>query len=190
MKYLFPCLVLSITLFQGCDLRQREEAIKKKEAELNRKEQALQVRETTVKLKEEEVQKRVQEIDSTRLFDSTDTYNTAMTGNWDVTMTCTETSCHGSAVGDTKTETWEISYRENKVIAQAKVNNELVRIYSGSFTGNTLELVEARNQIPNNPATRMVVRLRLANKKRMEGHREIERIGQCKILYETVLTKK
>ncbi len=134
--------------------------------------------------------KREQQIDSTRHTDSTAVYNAALTGTWEVQMTCSETSCPGSAVGDTKNETWEIAYQENNVIARAMVNNELVRVYSGIFTGNTLELVEARQAAPTQPPTRMVVRLRLANENSMEGQREIERIGECKIIYQVSMTKK
>jgi hypothetical protein len=106
-------------------------------------------------------------------------------------MTCTETSCAGSAVGDTKNETWEISYQENNVIARAMVNTELTRVYSGFFTGNTLELVASpEGTAVNQPATRMVVRLRLSDNNKMEGQREIERTGQCKIIYEVSMNKR
>ena len=147
------------------------------------------LRESALLLKEEELAKKQQHIDSTTRYDST-IFNAALTGTWDVRMTCTETSCPGSAVGDTKTETWEIAYQENNVVAKAFTNNQLVRVYSGVFTGNTLELVDIRDETGNQPATRMVVRLRLSSDNLMEGQREIERIGECKIIYETVLNKK
>ena len=175
---------------QGCDLRQREEALNQKEALLNQREQELLLKEKTIQLKEEELVKREERIDSTRLQDSTAVYNAALPGTWEVKMTCTATSCPGSAVGDTKNETWDISYQNNNIIARAMVSNELVRTYSGFFTGNTLELIETRENEPNQPATRMVVRLRLAKENVMEGQREIERIGECKIIYDVVMNKK
>ncbi|HEV7331491.1 MAG TPA: hypothetical protein VGN63_10675 [Flavisolibacter sp.] len=190
MKYCIYVLVFFSLLFQGCDLRKREEVIAQKEARLNEKEQELLLKEKTLQIKEEELVKREQRLDSTRLFDSTAMYNAALPGTWDVKMTCTETSCPGSAVGDTKTEVWDISYVDNNVIAKAMVNNELVRVYSGLFTGNTLELVDNRENIPNQPPTRIVVRLRLANNTLLEGTREIERINECKILYSMTLTKR
>jgi len=189
MKLPFILFVFAWLFAPGCDFREREDALTKKEALLNQKEQELLLKEKTLQLKEEEFIKRKQSLDSTLQFDSA-AYNAALPGSWDVRMSCTETSCPGSAVGDTKTEIWEIRYQENNVIARAMVNNELVRTYSGIFTGNTLELVETRENTGTQPATRMVVRLRLSSEKQMEGQREIERIGQCKIIYETVLTKK
>lgn len=190
MKYFVPLLLLLLFSTQGCDLRKREEALTKKEAELNQKEQELVLREKTVQLKEEEFQKQQQVIDSARLIDTSAVYNAALTGMWDVKMTCTETSCPGSAVGDTRNETWEITYQEKSVVAKALANNDLVRVYSGFFTGNTLELVETRENTASQPATRMVVRLRPVSETQMEGQREIERIGECKIIYAVVMNKK
>ncbi len=190
MKYSLYASCFFILLLQGCDLREREEALAQKEARLNEKEQELLLKEKTLQLKEEELANRQQQIDSTELTDSSAVYNAALPGTWDVKMTCTETSCHGSAVGDTKSETWQLAYQENKLIARAMVNNELVRAYNGFFTGNTLELIDNRENVPNQPATRIVVRLRLPNNNLMEGTREIERIGECKILYAITLTKK
>lgn len=190
MKQLILLLILLLPFLQGCDMRQREEALSQKEASLNQREQELLLKEKTLQLKEDELVKREQRIDSTRRLDSTTVYNASLPGTWDVKMTCTETSCPGSAVGDIKNETWEIAYQENNVIARAMVNNELVRVYSGIFTGNTLELVEARENASTQPATRMVVRLRLSKENVMEGQREIERIGECKIIYGIIMNKK
>lgn len=190
MKYCLYVLAFFFFVLQGCDLRKREEALAQKEARLNEKEQELLLKEKTLQIKEEDLVKREQRFDSTRLIDSTIMHNDSLPGTWDVKMTCTETSCPGSAVGDTKSETWQLQYQENTVIARAMVNDELVRVYSGFFTGNTLELVDTRENIPNQPPTRIVVRLRLSNYNLLEGTREIERVGECKILYSIVLTRK
>lgn len=190
MKYLISLLVFLLFFTQSCDIREREEALNKREARLNEKEQELLLQEKTLQLQQEELNKQKQSLDSTRLQDTLTVYNPALPGTWDVRMTCIETSCPGSAVGDTKNETWEISYQEKTVIARAMVNNELVRVYSGFFTGNTLELVDTRENIPSQPPTRIVVRLRLSQENLMEGQREIERIGECKILYAVVMNKK
>ncbi|MGI8599333.1 MAG: hypothetical protein ACR2KB_08760 [Chitinophagaceae bacterium] len=105
-------------------------------------------------------------------------------------MVCTESTCPGSAVGDIRNETWQINYESNKVIAQARASNQLVRIYTGIYTGNTLELIEDAQVSPSQPATRMVVRLRLTSDTRMEGTREIVREGDCKIIYSMDMTKQ
>jgi hypothetical protein len=99
-------------------------------------------------------------------------------------MTCTETTCAGSAVGDTKTEEWELSYEGNTLIAKAHTNEQLIRTYKGFYTGNTIELVESRDSTEAN--VKMVVRLRLADETHMEGQREITR-KDCKIIYDIKL---
>ena len=190
MRYHFLLVLLLTTFLPSCDLREREEALNQKEASLNEREQELLLKEKTLQLKEEDLVKREQKIDSTRAQDSIAVYNAALPGTWDVKMVGSETNCPGSAVGDTKNETWEITYQENNVIARAMVNNELVRTYSGFFTGNTLELVDTRENVPGQPPTQIVVRLRLAKENVLEGTREIERIGECKIVYQTVMNKK
>lgn len=190
MRYFF-LLVLLVSFLPGCDLREREEALKEKETTLNQREQELLLKEKTLQLREEDLVQREQRIDSTRLRDSISVYNASLPGTWDVKMVGSETTCPGSAVGDTKNETWEIAYQENNVIAKAMVNNELVRTYSGFFTGNTLELVDTpRENVPGQAPTRIVVRLRMAKENVLEGTREIERIGECKIIYQLSMNKK
>ena len=190
MRYYFLLFLILPTLLSGCDLREREEVLNQKEASLNQREQELLLKEKTLQLKEEDLVTREQRIDSTRQQDSVAVYNAALPGTWDVKMVGSETTCPGSAVGDTKNEIWQITYQENNVIAKAMVNDELVRTYSGFFTGNTLELVDAPEKTPGQPSTRIVVRLRLAKENVLEGTREIERIGECKIVYQTVMNKK
>lgn len=190
MRYHFLLVLILTSFLPSCDLREREEALNQKEASLNEREQELLLREKTLQLREEDLVQREQKMDSTRLQDSVAVYNAALPGTWDVKMVGSETTCPGSAVGDTKNEIWEITYQENNVIARAMVNNELVRTYSGFFTGNTLELVDTRENVPGQPPTRIVVRLRLAEENVLEGTREIERIGECKIVYQTVMNKK
>lgn len=190
MKKTIVLLLFLLPFWQGCNLRQQEEALDQREATLNQREQELLLKEKSLELREIELAKQQQHIDSTKVQDSTAVYNASLPGIWDVKMTCTETSCPGSAVGDTRNESWEISYQENNVIARAMMNNELVRVYSGFFTGNTLELVEARENAATQPPTRIVVRLRLAKENVMEGQREIERVGECKIIYAITMNKK
>ena len=189
MKQCILIILLAFLFLQSCDLRQREEDLQKREAQLNEKEQELLLKEKTLQLKEEELVKKQQVIDSTTIKDTTAQYNAQLIGSWAVKMTCTETSCSGSAVGDTKTETWDISYQDKNVIAKAKVNNELVRAYSGTYNGNILELVEAREGTTEQTPTKIIVRLRLINDVQMEGQREIERMGECKIIYSVLMDK-
>jgi len=189
MKWLSVFLLLSFLFCSGCDLRKREDELQKKETAINQKEQELLLKEKTLQLKETELMQRelkldsVKNTDTVQKADSTHLYNPLLIGTWSVKMTCTETTCEGSAVGDTKTEQWNISYQGNTIIAKAMANDKLVRVYTGFFTGNTVELVEDRKIIPLQPATKMAVRLQVINEKSMDGQREIARDNECKVVY-------
>lgn len=187
MKWILLWLFL-FPFFSSCTLQERETALQKREAALNEREQQLILREKAIQLKEEDLAKLQNPVDSISIDSSV--YNANIVGTWNVKMVCTETTCAGSAVGDTRTETWQINYESNKVIAQARAGNQLVRIYTGMYTGNTLELVEDREISPSQPATRMVARLRITSDTKMEGSREILREGDCKIIYSMDMTKQ
>lgn len=187
-RMILTCLVFFLIL-SGCDIDKREKEVEKKAQALQQKEEELQARETALAMKEEELARQARAIDSSRQ-DSSFIYDPRLIGLWSVKMTCTETTCPGSAVGDTKSEQWELSYQGHHILARALVSDTLTRVYQGIYTGNTLELVEERGGALAQPATRMIVRLRLVNPGAMEGQREIVREGDCKIIYALQMDKQ
>lgn len=189
MKWIIVLLLAVIVVSPACNLRQREEALRKKEVELKEKEQELLLKEKTLQIKEDELLQKEQKLDSTTLNDTTFIYNPNLIGLWSVKMICTETTCPGSAIGDTKNEQWQIAYQANKIIAKAMVGNQLVRVYSGTFKGNILELVDEQENGENN-GTKISVRLRFTSENTMQGQREILRIGDCRILYSLQMNKE
>jgi hypothetical protein len=182
--YLFP-LVLFFLIAPGCANERRNEALDGREAALNAKEQELYGKEKTLQLQEESLRRREQSLDSAARPDSSRLVNPALAGNWSVQMTCTEATCTGSAVGDTKSEDWNLSYQGNALIARASSGGQLVRTYTGFYTGNTVELVE---HLDTTGAVKMVVRLRPTDATHMEGQREITREA-CKVIYDLKLVK-
>jgi hypothetical protein len=198
MRSVFLLYLLIALLCSGCDLKAREEALQKKEVELTQREQQLSLREKLVAIREEEVLQLKQKLDSAQTkLDSAETgnntsliYNAQLIGPWNVKMTCTETTCPGSAVGDTKAETWEISYQNNLIIAKANAGDKLVRIYTGSYNGTNLVLSENVANSSSEPATRLSIRLTLTNDNTMEGQREIVRENDCRIVYSLQLDKQ
>jgi hypothetical protein len=188
MKGIIYLFLLSTFLISGCGIRERETSVQNKETELTRKEQALALKEETLQLKEESLIKREQLLDSTRQ-DSAAMYNPNITGLWEAKMVCVETTCPGSALGDTKSETWDISYQNNIVVAKAMTGDVIVRTYTGTYMNSLLELTENVELSPNSPATQIVVRLALRNENTMEGQRAIIRSGDCRIIYSLQLSK-
>lgn len=191
MKFFYFLLAVSIVSSSGCGLREREEALEKRENEINQKEQRLLLLEKQLQLKDEALQQRQKSIDSTQmqmsLADSAE-INPAIIGNWAVTMRCTVTTCDGSAVGDTKNELWEISYQGKNVIVKAKADNKLVRVYSGLYDENTLQLTAQHE--PEAPNTKITVKLTPKTENELEGTREIIRADVCHIVYATTLKKQ
>jgi hypothetical protein len=194
MKWLFLMQLFLVYSLSGCGLREREISVQRKEAELTEKERVLAEKETSLQLKEEELLIKEQLYQSRRV-DTTTTHdaklsNPALVGQWHVRMTCTETTCTGSAIGDTRTETWDFSFQDGQVIAKALSGDKLIRTYSGAFRNNLLELAENVEHSSAHPSTRMLVRLTLLNETSMEGEREIIRAGNCRIVYALQLAKQ
>jgi hypothetical protein len=187
MKLTVLYLIIFISLVSGCGLRQKEEELKKKETALNQKEQELLLKEKTLEIKEQELLVREKKIDSTTQTDTTMLNNPAIIGIWNVKMTCTQTTCSGSAVGDIRTEQWNISYESNSVIVKAMADEKLIRTYIGNPNINTIELKD--QQTTDSSSTKMTVRLRLINATTMDGEREIIRENNCKVVYSLQLNK-
>ena len=195
MKWTTHFSLLLIFIGTGCGFQEREASVQKREAELAQKEQALVVRENNLKLKEEELLNREQQLAKAQKPDSliqptASVINPELIGAWSARMVCTETTCTGSAVGDTKTETWDLSYQNERVVAKAKTGENLTRIYTGTFQNNLLELTENVELTAAAPATKMVVRLTLLNPTTLQGQREIIRAGDCRIVYDLQLNKQ
>jgi hypothetical protein len=183
-------IVLFSFIVGGCDYREREAQLKQKETALNEKEQQLILKEKSLELREQDLLKREQALDSTLRKDTTHKIDSALIGNWGVEMICTEATCPGSAVGDKKIETWQISYTGTDLIAKAFVNNQLARTYSGFYTGNTVELTQNRNATDGKAEASMIVRLTIRDATHLEGQREIVRENQCKVIYALQMEKQ
>ena len=66
----------------------------------------------------------------------------------------------------------------------------LVRVYTGSSSGNTLELAAQLEDANFQQMTKMKVRLTETRKNEMEGQREIVREDDCRIVYSLELKRK
>ncbi|MGV3510037.1 MAG: hypothetical protein ACO1N7_12170 [Sphingobacteriaceae bacterium] len=181
LKFSSILLVVSIIL-SGCGKSANQKNIEKREKEIQQKEQQLKAFEQQLKLKEQNLLSREKQLDSLKTkADTIGVYNPKLVGNWRVNMQCIETTCEGSAIGDTKTEQWNISYNNNKVVANALSNKKIIRVYTGLFKENTLELKAQ----PTDLETEMNVVLtpHSSTENLMEGRRIINHSGKCKIVY-------
>lgn len=190
MKLFYLLLIFFAFFINGCGLRERELALEIKEDSINQKEQRLLLLEKQLQLKEEALLVQQQEIDTTlQKKPGADSVlvNLSLVGKWAVQMRCTETTCEGSAVGDTKNEIWDIEYQNYAVIAKAMTDHKIVRIYTGTFTENGLQLIA--EQEPAAPSTKITVRVQQKTPTELEGIREISRLDACHIVYAVTLKK-
>lgn len=194
MKKTVFILIIASFIFSGCSLREREVELEKKMAEINEKEQQLTLREQDLEFKELQLNERKKKLDSTSqkiANDSLYILHPELPGDWSVKMQCIETTCPGSAVGDTKNELWNITFQNNSILSTAYSNNKIVRVYNGTFTGNNIKLSVSQDSTDVS-ASKMTVRLQMPGKKagEMEGEREIIQPDGCRILYSLQLKKK
>jgi hypothetical protein len=185
LRLLFSlCFILSG--LTSCD--NREQKLRKQEQELAQKEQELILKERELELREQQLQK-VNDSTGTNSATIASFPKAAVTGSWTVKMTCIETDCEGSAIGDIKNEHWKISFENNTILAKATVNNKLVRVYSGEPQGRLIELTAEQNATETSNEAKMFVKLKLLSPEKMEGKREIFREG-CRIIYSLELNKQ
>ncbi|MEJ5960824.1 hypothetical protein [Pedobacter immunditicola] len=178
---LIPVLLLMLTIsLQSCGLNEREKKLKKRLKETTRKEQQLLAWEQRLKMKEDSLEFAKQSLDSTNKgTDTVSTYDPAIVGKWNVKMSCIETSCSGSAIGDTKTETWAISYMQNTVVVNAYSGTVLTRVYIGTYKNKVLQILDEK---PNAGAL-IIANLNFTSEDRMDGNREVVQNDDCKIVY-------
>ena len=183
-------LVMGIVFISGCGLRQLEMELNRKMQELNVKEQELALKEQSLSIKEEQLNEKEKSLDSTKnvVNDSLFVQHQKLPGTWMVEIQCTETNCPGSAVGDVKNEQWDFKFQNNMVIASAMSNNQLVRVYTGDYVGNTLKL--SVQQDSTDASAKIIVRLQQTKDKEMTGDREITQANGCRILYSLRLKKQ
>jgi hypothetical protein len=178
---LIPVLLFFLTIIlQSCGLNEREKNLKKRQKETARKEQQLLAWEQRLKMKEGKLDYTKQLLDSTKKqVDSVSTYDPAIVGKWNVKMSCIETNCDGSALGDTKTEQWAITYKQNTVVVNAYSGTVLARVYIGTYKNNVLQILDEK---PNAGAL-IIATLNFINEDKMDGIREVVQNDECKIVY-------
>lgn len=182
-------ILISLLVLNGCNRKNHEKEITKERIRLEQKEQELSMRENLLNSRERNLLDRELKFDSSYRDVLADSIRT-LAGTWLTKMTCIETTCSGSAIGDTKSEHWAFSFQGNTIIAKAVASENLVRVYIGSYNNNTLELVEDRPGTTLQPASKSTVRLRLLNENSMEGEREILRNNECKVIFSIRLDKQ
>lgn len=177
---LTPILCVFLLLIcAGCGFEDREKSLNAREEQLSQKRQELLLWEQRLTIRERDLDARKLMLDSNdKTIDTAMGNNAAVIGKWVIKMQCTETSCDGSAIGDSITEHWEVTSNDNQVVAKVYAGQKLSRIYNGFYRQNTLVLVDDKS--PTESLIRIVLRVTPGSS--MEGTREIVQ-KNCKIVY-------
>lgn len=188
MKWIF--LLAGFVVFSGCDLRRREVEVNKKLEEINRREQQLSIKEQMLSMKEQELSEKQKILDSTTniVNDSIIREHVKIQGLWRVDMQCTETNCVGSAVGDIKTEQWNIKVENDQVLINARSNRSVAKTYFGSYVGNVIKLSAEQDTTEVN--AKIDVTLQKISDKEMGGERQVIQATGCRIVYSLRLKKE
>jgi len=177
------CLLLITLLILSCG--QEEKDFKSRSAKLDLLEDSLTAKAQELQLKEVELMKREQVLDSSSVMDTASVFNQDLAGKWQVRMTCTETTCEGSAIGDVRNEQWNVSFKNDLVIIQAVSNGKVHRLYTGLYNGRELQLVSNSSEVET--TIKVTLNPKTANK--MTGKREIRQAGNCTIIYSLDMDK-
>jgi len=188
-------LLLFLLVMASCKDQAHEQQLQKREAELSLREQEMAQRENALTLREQRLLAKEQTppIDTVQQVLPADTaLLRSLPGTWATRMSCIETDCPGSAIGDSKNEQWEFSVEQNTVRATASANKKIIRVYTGTLQGSELKM--NAQHIPNEtlPDASFVVQLQAAGERRLEGRREISKPApdNCRIVYALELTKE
>ncbi|MEO8822706.1 MAG: hypothetical protein ABI366_03960 [Ginsengibacter sp.] len=188
MKWIF--LLSGIIILSSCNIRHREVEVKKKLEEINRRDQELSMKEQMLAVKEQQLSEQQKILDSTTniVNDSILRQHLKTQGLWRVDMQCTETNCVGSAVGDVKSEQWNIKVENDQVTINARSNRSIVRIYSGSYVGNVIKLTAGQDSTEEN--AKIYVSLQKISDREMGGERQVIQATGCRIVYSLRLKKE
>ncbi|WP_300602172.1 hypothetical protein [Niabella sp.] len=183
-------IFLLICCLYSCGFEERRKQLDEREQALNQREQAVMIKEKEIKLKEDSLKKYAAKVDSAShvpvipgipLPDS-------LSGNWNVTMVCTQTNCSGFAVGDIRKETWLIAGNGTAVTVRAMQGDKLIRVYTGIFTGSDLKLATPESESAQ-PSATMKVELKTDQKNKLSGQRLITQADGCETTFKVDLDK-
>lgn len=183
MRIIYALLFCFVFILQSCGVGEREKNLRERELTNTKKEQELLLWEQRLKIEQQEFDNKKQ-VDTSDITDSTSMYIDEIVGSWTVKMNCVETNCEGSAIGDSKTERWDISMDQQNINVKAFVGKTLIRTYLGTIEGNTIKIADEN---PNTTTTIKAV-LKLTKNNAMDGSRDVIQ-KDCKIVYALAATR-
>lgn len=182
MKQLLLSTLLLIPLLMnsGCGFEERKRALDAREAALQEREQDLLLKQKQLTQLEDSMKLNLARQDSATsvLKNLGLPLPDSLQGVWNISMICTQTSCTGFAVGDSRKENWTFSGGDSTgVYIKAMQGEKLIRIYSGIYDGGgfILSTLSGSDSI----TTVMNVKLSVENGNKLSGTRVINQADGC-----------
>lgn len=183
MKFVAGLFFLGIMLI-SCNDSQKENEMNRREAELSKKE-------ALFAQKESEYQSLLKMRDS--LFASKDSlavkeWPAFLSGIWNAKTICTESNCSNYVIGDQRTDSWQFISDGNGLSVKVMSNNDLVRIYNGSYLPNEIKL-NFRTDSTAQKQVDMSVVLNDFSSGKIKGSRKVTVDGSCSASFVVELVK-
>ncbi len=182
--YVSTCLLIAAGL-SSCSFEERKKELDAREISLKEREQNLLVKEKMLLQLEDSIKLSIAQQDSLTLSSQNIglPLPDSLQGVWSINMLCTQTNCSGSAVGDTRKESWTFTGGDSTgVYVKAMQGENLVRVYSGIFDGSGFILSTPQVSGEAN-ATTMNVKLNINTRDKLSGTRVIKQADGCTITY-------
>lgn len=176
--------LLPVLLLVGCTNGERE-------ARLDQREQALLVKEQEFAKKETEYQSLLKFRDSLAAIRDSSVLRVwpdSIAGKWNAKLVCTESNCNNYVIGDQRSEQWEFTNDSTNLLVKVTNNNQLVRLYTGTFEKNKVHL----NFRPDTLAERKTgisVAIDAISKGKMKGVRTNIGANECVALFSVDLNR-
>lgn len=111
-------------------------------------------------------------------------------GIWNVTMTATESTCEGTNVGDSKSETWTIESEAGVIKIRVSNNKNTGDSYNAKFLPQYNMLVGKGKDYDLFVTGDITLKLTMIEDNKMEGTREVIVSTPCKIEYKLTARKQ
>lgn len=194
-KLKYFSIITSIVLLSGCGIQEQREQLNEQAVLLRQKEQELALRSQELDAREQLLDERQKKMDSVLVGkDTLSNIFPEIPGRWLAKMVCTDASCPGSALGDTKVEQWAVTFQNNLVVVKAMNNKfQLTRIYTGTIA--TDGIISLKAETPNDSLqvvqyAEIAIQLKQTGSGTLEGQRQLIQPEGCRVTYSLDLKKQ
>ncbi len=183
-KFLISVLLLMLV---GC-----QEGDAQKQTDLHKRDSLLTVKEKEFALKAADYQSLLELRDSLNMLKDSVNVNplpVSITGNWTGKLVCTHSNCTDYVVGDVRTDEWQLSEEDGKIVAKNVNKTGVVRMYTGEYNGT--EILLTSQNTPEAPVNRTFkIEFGTVSADRLAGTREIQVDQSCTSVFSIELVRK